>query len=471
VTPDRTGSTGLWGRLGLGVDLPRREALLLLPELPREVTVVDTPGSWDAPLAAWGMTVSDVSAGDPRVALGSDVASLLRTGAYTLLLMGDDRAGRLAAAGYHVHRWRYGRTRLGTAALVPVGEPVLARQLRTGGGPRRPRQVALDTALLMQDRAVVVVASREPAVPLLPASAGFGESSAALLVGKAYAGRLPVFLVLGQDGRLAHAVKGGYGPLAGARFSKEQRLLERLAACHVVGVPQALGAGAGPREVVWSVETVVSGRPLFELLISSSEAKGLDLLERVVVWCTALARATSVPDAVPELNLGSDVLGARKLLGGGEPGGLVHGDLEHNVLVDGSEVGVIDWEKATFSGQPLHDLTPLLCRGLAWSRGIPHERIPDYLSEVMHGSSSDAVWFRGQVRRFLGSLGIDLVHAGSLMGLGLASWAERDRSPDARVVAAGGSPNARPSASLRLAPEWLSDPALGRSWPAFDAES
>lgn len=463
--------TGLRARLAVTDVVPPRDALLLLPQLPATAAVAGSMVAWTPALAAWGVHAEPLGLGAPdpapELAVGHDAAQLAASGAATVLLIGRGRE-RILAAGYRVTDWQVGRTLSGTTALVPAGRSPVRRVLRTGGGPRRPRQVAADLADRLLGRATVTVGAHDPPRPWL---LGPDVASAGLLLGTASARRLPVFAVADAHGRLSRVIKVGFGPLTAERFEAEQRTLASLGQLSMPGVPLALGAGGDPQGVVWSAESAVPGTPLLDVLPTMPAAAALARLERVADWLADLAGRTAgtrAPDS--SLRLHSGLEAARALLPppGDVPGVLIHADLEHNVLLDGDGVGVIDWEKARPGGLPLHDLLPLLLKGLIQLRRVPHAETLDFLREVLHGDGPDGTWLRATVRTSLARTGVDVEHAGALVGLSLASWASRHHQHDDLLVTVGGRPARWRSPAVVLAPEWLSRPELGARWPAIE---
>lgn len=451
--------------------VPPREALLLLPELPPRAAVLDSEERWLPALAAWGCAPAGDGAGGASVAIGADARRLAASGAAAVLLEGADRRGHLSAAGYSVLAWRMTRTQLGTSALVPVGHRAVIRQLRTGGSRRRPRQVAADLVRLCQPGRIVTVGARGEPMPgpvrRLPLAS---TSVAALLVGEASARRRPVFLVLSADGRPRQVVKIGFGEEAARRSRNEQAALATLAELAIPGAPAPLGHGVDGG-LTWSAETAVAGRPLGDVLATSPPADGLRALERIADYLTDLAIATRGPLS-PDLALQlrppyerAGPLAPRQVLGV-----LVHGDFHGNVLLDEGRIGVIDWELARPGGLPLHDLMPLLCKGLAAVRRVHRDQVPSVLLPVLRGEGPDGEWMLGQVRRALGRLEVPLELGARLTAVSLASWASKRVVHDELVRAAGGQVTNWSSAADVLAPAWLDDPLLGDRWPALTAD-
>jgi hypothetical protein len=454
---------------------PLRDALLLLPALPRAAAVVGRPDRWAAALAAWGV---EVTVAEAELAVGSDPAALAATGAASVLLDGADRRGRLAAAGYRVRTWRTTPTVLGAVALVPESDPVLRRQLRTGGSSRNPRQLAADAVRRARGGDAVTVAVRAAASgdagqgveprPLVLQQLQPAPGTVALLLGQASDRRRPVFLLGMPDGQHRSVIKTGFGAEAHRRAEAEQGVLRELARLRVTAVPVALGSGR-VGELVWAAETALPGRPLLDVLGTMPPAAGLRALERAVDWLSLLAKTTRGPAAVDGgLQLRPPYDKASSLLPAGLPGVLVHGDLANNVLLDDGQLGVLDWETAR-RGLPLHDLLPLLCQGLARVRRVSPAEAPGLLLPTLRGETADSPWLMRQVRGSLRRLEIPLEAAGDLAAAALASWASLRLVHDELVRAAGGAVTAWTSPADVLAPRWLDDPHLGREWPALRA--
>jgi hypothetical protein len=447
-------------------DVPLREALLLLPSLPDAATVHGSADRWAAALASWGVALG-ATGSSGGLAVGSQAEPLARSGAEQVLLEGSDRRGLLAQAGYDVTTWRLSPTHHGTTGLIASGDAALARELRTGGGRRRPRQVAADLVRRAQGQRCVTRGLRRPALPLAlqplqPAPAGY-----VLLVGGASARRRPVFLLGRPGGGVERVVKVDPGEQGAARGEAEQRVLAQLAELGLPGVPVGLGNGSIGR-LSWSAETAVPGSPLLDALRGLPAARGLRVLEGMAHRLTELAAKTAGPRAADAgLRLRGPHRAAAQLVPTQGRGVLVHGDVPGNAMLDGDRPWLVDWETARSGGLPLHDLLPLLCLGLAAVRRVPEHETADVLLAAMRGSSTDSPWLLDQIRRYLRRLDVPLQDAGALAGISLASWASMRLVHDELVVSVGGevTPWVSPAEVMTLA--WREDPTLGTRWDAL----
>jgi hypothetical protein len=142
-----------------------------------------------------------------------DVDQAAGPGHQAVVLLGADHGRRLPAAGFAVRTWELRRTALGAPALLPAGERRLAQGLRTGGGRRRPRQVAadlVDRCRRSRGHGLLVVAHRGVApVPRVLAAAGVGPDRPAALLLSLSSRRRAVFVVADDAGRPVTAVKTG----------------------------------------------------------------------------------------------------------------------------------------------------------------------------------------------------------------------------------------------------------------------
>jgi hypothetical protein len=460
----------------------RRDALLLLPELPGRAVLVDSESAgsdeedtWSAAAAAWGVElVGPGAARGERLALGSSPRALAATGAATLLLAGADD-GTLARAGYATSAWVGRRTAHDAPALVPVGDRALAQRLRTNGLPRRPRQVAADLLDTARGRTRYTVACRSPSAPLALSAAGVRGVSSALLSGAASYRRRPVFLVP-DAGEAGTVVKIGRGADAEHRGRAEQRALGWLRTAGVPGVPEPRGSGAaGP--LIYSAEGMVPGRPALRMLadLPTSRTRALlDALADAVDDLHLRTRGDRSPDDGLWLPGDVPVVETLRPAPGATPGVLVHGDLHGNLLTsragDGWRVGMVDWELARV-GLPLHDMLPMLCKGLLSARRVGRDDAAGYLIETLEGAGEDGRWLVQRTARSLDLLGVSRGTGARLASLALLSWAAKRVVHDQRVLEDGGTPTSSRSAADEVAAAWLQRSAGGLSWPALEAAS
>ena len=367
-----------------------------------------------------------------------------------------------------------------------VGHLVTFELLAGTRGRSVLRSVAhvVPAARLVPNSAVVTLGARRPGLPFpLSAAAAHGVSVSGdwvLQLGKGDDLQRAVFHVLAPGGRPGRVVKISRVPRADDSFIRDELGLRMAAASGLVETghaPEHLGrftAGGLPA----SAETAASGRPLHELLAAARPARRVTLVDGVAGWLVqmAAATATSPKTLAGELDrLESLADGAWKGLPiprdwrsrlRGVPGVLQHNDLgTWNVVSDGRDFQVVDWESARRPGLPLWDLLYFLADALVRLEG-PADR------PTLHGRALDL--FRGDglgspalfswLRKAVSSLDIPNDAVGTIAMLG---WLHHAMSPADRAGRLGVATAGMPPLDLTragLAGAWLTDPLLGAGW-------
>ncbi len=286
-----------------------------------------------------------------------------------------------------------------------------------------------------------------------------------------------VFLVL-DEGLPRWAVKFGRVPGAADSFDRDEAGLAvaaRAGGVVLAHAPRLLGRLEVDGRPA-SVETAAIGRPLLDLLPTTP----WPLLDRVVDWIAATGSATASDSGAlrPELDrLAGTVLPG--WLGKGVPESLVaglpavpgvvqHNDLGcWNIISDGSDFTVVDWESARGVGLPLWDLVYFAGDALARIDGpASPEALLRRCVDVFAGRSPHSpvlfAWLRTAVRR----LEIPPAAVGPLVTL---CWLHHARSADAREIALRGAQAAPLGHLARMAGPWLADAALGPRWSRWQA--
>ena len=404
------------------------DAVLLLPRVPDTAELGVEGPAWSAALRRW--KIDQVASGG---SLGVVHARDARPGPTTLAVCGRLRASRrrrLVDAGYDVASYAVTDDRDGAIVVRPA----------TGW------------------RATFHVADREDAAPAALAASGHDRLERATF---AVDQRRRVPMASGGA-----VVKVERERVTVARGDDEQAVLVAL---HERGVgelvPRPLGAGVAGG-IGWSAESFVSGRPLHEL-------RDLAVYDRIGRWLLDLAVATRADRTAPPIE--ADVLplrgDAHALLErlpmlGLVPAVLVHGDLATgvNVLVDGQEPRIIDWETARWSGLPLADLVPLMCLGSARAAGCRTvEEEAQHVLDLCGGRADRSGWLFEHVGRHLDALGVSTARAGVLAAIAWGALASMRIVYRELVPAA---PDWRTAADLVVA-AWHDDPALGDRWSAL----
>jgi hypothetical protein len=231
-----------------------------------------------------------------------------------------------------------------------------------------------------------------------------------------------------------------------------------------------------------AAETRARGRPLDELLRARlPDSVRLALVDDVAGWCLDVAResATSAPAlAAEKARLDRFVVPPAVSWGAPAdlvtrlppvPGVLVHDDLgTWNIVHDGAEFTVVDWESARRPALPLWDLLYFLADALVTVAAprTESDRVGATLALFRGELSTSPVLFRW-VRRAVTALDIPGHAVGVLATL---AWLHHAVSPISRSEALGcaGQPRDVEAPALSaLARPWLRDPALGTSWSAW----
>jgi hypothetical protein len=480
------------------MSLNRADPRFVLPFPPRHAAVLDTNDGWIDGLRRAGVEVLErprrgvdlIVAPRARV----DEAIALEPGA--IVVEGD--AGRqLRHAGLTVHRLLARPRREGPAILVPL-EQRRPSEYAIGAWSvvdRRWKRVRRAVARIVLPRGwpvlpqVVTAAARSSAPPYLVAAAGeHGVPDDVEWV-----------LTLGQGDELSRnafhlfprgsdvpswVLKFARVPGYSEPFDRDERGL--AAAARAPGIVAAraprLLARFRVSGIDASLETAAVGRRLREILVEpGGKARKLRLVESIAAWVLELGRATLRPSAevgqeltrlrdhvLPRyhsLGVNGEVL--RPLLG--LPGVLQHNDLgSWNVVVDGDEFVVLDWESAREVGLPLWDTVYFLADALALLDGASagstrHE----HTARLFRGElASSALLFR-LVGQAVEVFGISRDAVGPLVAL---CWMHHAQSPLGRAVRlerhAGGAAQWVHGTELN-AEAWLSDPALSTNWPAW----
>lgn len=467
---------------------PAGDFRFLLPSIPKVVAIAGSRLDRRR-LEVAGVRLADP--GDPAVdtavaaaeeaeaaaAVGAPQVALFRTGPNhrRVRIPGYD-ATSWFALGSGDHADGYASPRHQAAARYAVG--VWRRP--SNAAKARILRVALRTGIALPGREVITVGVRPGAVSGrtdllgaagLPAHATGGWFLAT--PGVEPTSRVAGF-VFDEDGRRPWAVlKVLRIPDVDAPFVEDARglgLVRGLTADVAAHVPQVLARGRWDGHHA-SIETAAVGRPLSELLRDTEvhEEERVASTVAVAEWAIALAAASvrkADPAAPTRRRLGDDLATAApdagpQLLAGvaDAPAVVTHGDLgTWNVMTDGSDFTVLDWEAADEQGLPLADLAYFLSDALALvggARTVP-ERV-DAMVALFAGRHSRSALLFGLLRRAADAVGIGHDVAGRLVTL---SWLHHAVLPEARR-AAGGS--LRWPAEL-VAERWRADPDLGLCW-------
>jgi hypothetical protein len=230
------------------------------------------------------------------------------------------------------------------------------------------------------------------------------------------------------------------------------------------------------RFAAWA-EANPDGKALLDRLHARGARDAKDaLVGRIAAWFGDVARATA---STPETLDGErdrlrafpgtqDALGALPPV----PGVLAHMDPgTWNIVSDGRDFTVLDWEAARQPAMPLWDLVYFLVDAFAMLDGAMNaDRALRSALALARGEHAASPRFFALVREYVAATGLRPDAVGPLALLG---WIHHSRSHLARgdALAAFSTGQSLEPAELshlaRLAEPWRTDPALGVDWPAW----
>src|SRR3954451_22103711 len=224
-----------------------------------------------------------------------------------------------------------------------------------------------------------------------------------------------------------------------------------------------------------SVETAAAGRPLVDRLVRRPGP----VVDAITRWVVDVGISTAVPPDRLEHggeSLSTEVLPAWAARGAPAdllddllaglppvPGVLQHNDLgSWNILTDGRDFTVVDWESARAVGMPLWDLLYFLADALIRMEGPADvELMERRCLALFRGSSPYSSTLFGWVRTAVARLGVPPEAVGRLATL---CWMHHGLSAPVRESALAGAPPAPLGHLARLAGPWLADRDLGPTW-------
>jgi hypothetical protein len=505
VEPDLAGST---------VSLRAADARFVLPGPVTRAVVSDTLPRWRDALRAAGYEVKDLS--DPWTGTlpGIDLVVAPLGPATTdpaldsqqCLLTGWVPSGPLRRRGLHTIRYLALAGSSGPRVLVPLNHRAAVRYLLTSWSRPRSRMARLRNRLVSAavrfrvpvDRvvrgSVLTAAVRRTGQPLVLARAATDgaplDGEWILVLGDGDDLQRAVFHVFATDSQVpVWAVKlsrvSGYS----LPFDRDEVGL------HLAAEAGPLTAAHAPRligrcvveSLHVSVETAAVGRPMHEFLISASPAQHKrQLVEAVAAWTLALGResrsdpVTLAAERVRLRELATATPGQPGLAGrlvddlGPTAGVLQHNDLGcWNVVVNGDDFTVLDWESARGPGLPLWDLVYFLTDALLrLESGYDRSSVTDRVVRLFRGELASSELLFRWIRVGAEAAGVPPESVGPIVTLG---WLHHAASPEQRaqrlgdLTEAGTQTDRRAEITLwaRTLPAWLDDPCLGPTWTAW----
>ena len=467
----------------------RADARFVLPEHPTTAVAHDDP-TWQRALELAAIPrPRDGAAPDLVAGRGSDARALIDHGASMILLEGSTSTRVLRAAGYEVTDYVSVPDAARPELIVPSAHRAAARyalRRRTAAAPLARRVVAPlvgggvpGVARLARPAARLTLASK---VGLRPRALddvehlGVPPDAAWFLhLGRhdQLAGRRMAFLAFAPGAAApSWALKLARLPGEDDSFERDRRGVDQLragAAAFAHRAPRPIAFG-WTGEFQLSVETAAVGDRVTELLRRRG-TKGLPLAHAIASWLTdvAVASRSEHQDLDAELArlraevlpFWEDAVDGETLLAaiGTTPAVLLHGDPgTWNMMASGVEFSVIDWESAR-PGLPLWDLLYFLADASAqMARQTASGTRDQFLARLFRGDETLSALVFEQVRRLADVFSLDPSEVGALATL---CWLHYS------TPAVSGLDSSTEWYLMRFARHWLTDPALGPTWSAW----
>jgi hypothetical protein len=481
------------------VSLHRVDPRFVLPHPVRRAVVLDGLEGWRTGLAAAGVEVVEQNAAaDLVVGAGRDAAAAGAAGAASVIIEGAQER-RLRQAGYRTRRLLLRPTRERPTLALPLDQRAAVSYAleRWSVVDRRWKAARMQAARALASRGrfpawaspVLTVATRQIGPPALVAAAGEFDLP----------GDVGWFLTFGQGDSLSRNAfqlfrQGAAEPEWILKFARVAGYSERfaddergLALAHSArgGVALRVPRLIGRFEVDGihaSLETAAAGRRLRDVLATPGDrAAKLQLIDRIGEWILELGRQTQRPAEAlePELErLRNEVVPSWRELG--VPSGLVdelptllavaqHNDLgTWNVVADGDDFVVVDWENARATGLPLWDLLYFLADAFVHlDAPAGPEDLPGRIAGLFAGEEPSSRLLFGWVRRAAEATGVP---SDSVGGVATLCWLShslsvRTHNVDLAALTPGDPPRVHGLEGIARA--WMAHPALGPRWSVW----
>jgi hypothetical protein len=484
------------------VSLHRVDPRFLLPHPVARAVVLGGLDDWRAGLVSAGIDVAEVASEreppDVVVTPAPLAAEARSTGARSIIVEGA-RERPLRREPYRTSRVLLRPTRQRPTLALPLDQPAPASYAleRWSIVDRRWKAARMRAARVLVSRGlfpawgspIVTVATRDAGPPaLVAAAAQVGIPS-----------DVGWFLTLGQGDALSRNAFQLFQPashrpewilkfarVAGysERFDNDERGL---------GLARAAGgvvAARAPRLVGRfdvgglhaSVETAAPGWRLRDLLRTPGDrAAKLRLVERIGDWILELGRLTQTTpegaaaererlrrDVVPsssELGVSPDLVDAVPPL----PAVIQHNDLgTWNVVADGDDFVVVDWENVREGALPLWDFLYFLADALVLLDGSGGpEQLPARIARLFAGEAPSSALLFAWIRRAVDAAAVPPDAVGALATLCWLSHSHSFGAHNADLAAFTPREPPRTHGLEGIARAWMAHPRLGPSWSAW----
>jgi hypothetical protein len=482
-----------------GTQPGRSDVRFLLPALPGSASWLGDVAPW--PAVPSGPVVPSTRAPSLVVASADRIEDAAATGADFVIVQGPDARRRLTAHGYTAQGFLPLPSLDAPGFLVPLDRPGPARYVlhRAIAPSRRWKRARNHVVAALLARGVA-----PPRTELL--SIGVRQPGPPFLVRAAEALGIPSdvdwLLSPGQGDILSRGVitlfpKGSETPRWALKFTRAPGYRDPFdrdeRGLHLAASAGPAASSHTPRLIGRldsdgyhaSVETAAVGHRLIAYLHSSAPRRAkLETVGRVAAWVIEVGSQTAgSPDRLgPERRrVEEEVLPSWRALGATGrlaselppvPAVLQHNDLgSWNLVVDGPEFTVLDWEDALGHGFPLWDLWYFLLDVLAHLDGAQDlESRERHAVRLFRGELASSRVLFDWTRRAVKALALPPDAIGSLATLCFLHHGLSQGPRTAEVVRRSGTgPDVELSPMTRVAARWLDDAELGPGWRAWQS--
>jgi hypothetical protein len=460
----------------------------LLPAAPQTAAVVPPDAGLVGSLTRAGIRVLEPTAHDTAldvlVTSRAGRSNPLGLGARSVVVRGRPASlGRSRSRDRQVHRYVMAEASDGPT-LLALDTPAVRRYLtRTWSRPSavsgRVRNIILGTPLGAL-AANLLVASLDTGVPhpiseALPDDM-LGSVSGWLMSCRAGDEMQRIILTVFVDGQPVPSAVIKFSRKAGApvRAQAEMAMLDRISqlAPDLAGQTTRIVRSTmfGGSEVV--VEAAATGGVLGNFLRTAPRRRTWPIAERVLAWIAALGVRTAHRSDVESARLRDDLDAAfgDAAVGAhleGLPLVLAHQDLgSWNIMINGDDFIVVDWESASKSGLPLADACYFATDALAEICGPKDlSKRPAWCADLWAGALPASSMLRRWISESAATLplSIDRVPA-----IATACWLQHSLSRGKREALAQ-STSVGYSYLGELGRLWACDPRLGLDWAGFSS--
>jgi hypothetical protein len=230
-----------------------------------------------------------------------------------------------------------------------------------------------------------------------------------------------------------------------------------------------------------SLETAATGRRLRDVLARpGNRAAKLRLLDRIAAWILELDRLSRRPPEAlggelerlrsevvpswPDLRTAGLVDELSSL-----PAVLQHNDLgSWNVVAEGEDFVVVDWEDAREAALPLWDLLYFLADALVQLDGpAPPEHLPERMTRLFAGAAPASPFLFAWIRKASDSMGVPTDAVATVATLCWLSHSLSAGRHDRDLTTYAPLHPARIHGFEGVARAWMEHPALGVGWTAW----